>query len=61
MAVEANELRFIDQFKIKFLLPFTSCRKVTGKMSAILSIELPSTKSLNHLAELGKNLTMLNF
>ena len=25
-------LNFIPKFKIKFLLPFTSCRKVLGKM-----------------------------
>ena len=30
-------------------------------MSAVLSIELPSTYLLNHWAELAKNITMLNF
>ena len=27
-----KRLSFITQFKIEFLLPFTSCRKVLGKM-----------------------------
>ena len=27
---------FITQFKIKFLLPFTGCRKVLGKMPGIV-------------------------
>ena len=27
-------LSFITQFKIEFLLPFTGCRKVLGKMPA---------------------------
>ena len=27
-----KRLSFITQFKIEFLLPFTSCRKVFGKM-----------------------------
>ena len=26
-------LSFITEFEIEFLLPFTSCRKVLGKMS----------------------------
>ena len=29
-----ERLSFITQFKIEFLLPFTSCRKVFGKMPA---------------------------
>ena len=28
-------LSFITQFKIEFLLPFTSCRKVLGKMPVL--------------------------
>ena len=27
-----KRLSFINQFKIEFLLPFTGCRKVLGKM-----------------------------
>ena len=27
-----KRLSFITQFKIEFLLPFTGCRKVLGKM-----------------------------
>ena len=30
-----KKLSFITQFKIGCLLPFTSCRKVLGKMSAL--------------------------
>ena len=30
-----KKLSFITQFKIDFLLPFTGCRKVLGKMSEI--------------------------
>ena len=30
-----KRLSFITQFKIEFLLPFTSCRKVLGKMPDI--------------------------
>ena len=29
-----KRLSFITQFKIEFLLPFTGCRKVLGKMLA---------------------------
>ena len=29
-----NRLSFLTQFKIEFLLPFTSCRKVLGKIPA---------------------------
>ena len=29
-------LSFITQFKIEFLLPFTDCRKVLGKMSGMV-------------------------
>ena len=29
-----KRLSFITQFEIEFLLPFTSCRKVLGKMPA---------------------------
>ena len=29
-----KRLSFITQFKIEFLLPFTSCRKELGKMPA---------------------------
>ena len=29
---EKKNMSFITQFKIEFLLPFTSCRKVLGKM-----------------------------
>ena len=28
-----KRLSFITQFKVEFLLPFTGCRKVLGKMS----------------------------
>ena len=31
-------LSFITQFKIEFLLPFTSCRKVLGKKPGGLNI-----------------------
>ena len=31
-----KRLSFITQFKIEFLLPFTDCRKVLGKMFAIV-------------------------
>ena len=30
-----KRLRFITQFKIEFLLPFTGCRKVLGKMPVL--------------------------
>ena len=30
-----TRLSFITQFKIEFLLPFTGCRKMLRKMSAI--------------------------
>ena len=30
-----KRLSFITQFKIEFILPFTGCRKVLGKMPAI--------------------------
>ena len=30
-----KRLSFITQFKIELLLPFTSCRKLLGKMPAI--------------------------
>ena len=30
-----ERLSFITQFKIEFLLPFTGCRKVLGKMPDI--------------------------
>ena len=30
-------LSFITEFKIEFLLPFVSCRKVLGKQSEIMS------------------------
>ena len=29
-----KELSFVAQFKIEFLLPFTSCKKMHGKMPA---------------------------
>ena len=32
--VKQKRLSFITQFKIEFLLPFTSCRKVLRKISA---------------------------
>ena len=35
-----KRLSFITQFKIEFLLPFTGCRKVLGKMSDLV-MELP--------------------
>ena len=38
-----KRLSFITQFKIEFLLPFTSCRKVLGKMPDIIII-----KNCNH-------------
>ena len=33
-----KRLSFITQFKLEFLLPFTSCRKVLGKMPEIITI-----------------------
>ena len=33
-----KKLSFITQFKIEFLLPFTGCGKVLGKMPALLCI-----------------------
>ena len=35
---QIKRLSFITQFKIEFLLPFTGCRKVLGKMPAKCSI-----------------------
>ena len=32
-----KRLSFVTQFKIEFLLPFTSCRKVFGKMPVLMS------------------------
>ena len=32
-----KRLSFVTQFEIKFLLPFTYCRKVLGKMLAYMS------------------------
>ena len=32
-----KRLSFITQFKIEFLLPFTGCRKVLGKMPVFLT------------------------
>ena len=36
--VSSMRLSFITQFKIEFLLPFTGCRKVLGKMPVYINI-----------------------
>ena len=40
-------LSFITQFKIEFLISFTSCRKVLGKMPAIYSTYILKTNLLS--------------
>ena len=35
-----KRLSFTTQFKIEFLLPFTNCRKVLRKMTALLTEDL---------------------
>ena len=47
-----KRLSFITQFKIEFLLPFTDCRKVLGKMSAGEQNIFPSAE--NSLSKKGK-------
>ena len=48
-----KKLSFITYFKIEFLLPLTSCRKVFGKMPALLSCE--SSVSVNKSPDRKKN------
>ena len=49
-----KKLSFITYFKIEFLLPLTSCRKVFGKMPALLSCE--SSVSVNKSPDRKKKL-----
>ena len=48
-----KKFSFITYFKIEFLLPLTSCRKVFGKMPALLSCE--SSVSVNKSPDRKKN------
>ena len=60
-----KRLSFITQFKIEFLLPFTSCRKVLGKMPDIYvciqySEHTPVfSKMMLHTGEKGPKTTQL--
>ena len=47
-----KRLSFITQFKIEFLLPFTSCRKACGKIPADEQNIFPSAE--NNLSKKGK-------
>ena len=42
-----KRLSFITQFKIEFLLPFTSCRKVLGKMPDMWHMKSVSSETPN--------------
>ena len=39
-----KRLSVITQFKIEFLLPFTRCRKMFGKMVAALLLSFPAAR-----------------
>ena len=41
-----KRLSFITQFKIEFLLPFTSCRKVLGKMPDLFKANKENKRSI---------------
>ena len=50
-------MSFITQFKTEFLLPFTGCRKVLGKMPAIQIIKVSDLSHL-HYGDWGHTLPL---